>query len=311
MNEFKLENPHAIHFSGGRTSALMLRRHLDAHGGKLPEGAVAIFCNTGKERPETLDFVERCSVEWDVPVVWLKYRYLPGEKPDDEDAVEELPPVVREKVVKLLKATRKKPLGRHSFEVVNYASASRDGEPFEQIIRARGFLPNVVARFCTVEMKIRTAQRYLKSLGWEHWTASIGRRADEPRRVARLKGTNQHSREEPTAPLYCAGLTLADVRAFWEASSFDLGLLPYEGNCDLCFLKGRDKITTIMRERPDLAAWWIEQEQKIKLSRSARNDAFRADRPRYEVLLKQVQEQSLLEMFGDEPLIDCMCGGEE
>lgn len=272
--------PHAIHFSGGRTSAYMLRRHLDAHGGTLPDGVRVVFCNTGKERTETLDFVERCGLEWGVPVAWLEYRFRPEEKPV------------------------------HAFEVVNYATASRDGRPFAEAIRARGFLPNVVARFCTVELKIRTAQRYLKSLGWGHWTASVGLRADEPRRVARLRGTNRHDREDPTTPLASAGVDLACVRAYWRSSPFDLALQSHEGNCDLCFLKGRDKIAQIMRDRPDLAAWWIDQEAKIKTSASARNDAFRADRPRYEVLLKQVQEQPLLPMFGDEPLIDCVCGGE-
>lgn len=33
---FLIEGPAAISFSGGRTSALMLRRILDAHGGTLP-----------------------------------------------------------------------------------------------------------------------------------------------------------------------------------------------------------------------------------------------------------------------------------
>jgi len=282
MNPFAMAAPHAIHFSGGRTSGFMLHKHLEAHGGKLPEGVHVIFCNTGKERTETLDFVERCSLEWGVPVVWLEYRYIPAPTPEEK--------------------------GKHTFEVVNYATASRNGEPFEQIIQARGFLPNVVARFCTVEMKIRTAQRYLKSLGWDHWTSSIGLRADEPARVSRLRGTNRHNNEEPDAPLAKAGLVLDDVRRFWESQPFDLALESYQGNCDLCFLKGRGKIQKIMRENPELAEWWIDQENTIKSSKSARNASFRADRPRYEHLLRQVQEQPLLPFPDEESTIDCFCG---
>jgi len=241
-----------------------------------------IFCNTGKERTETLDFVERCSLEWGVPVIWLEYRYILAPTPEEK--------------------------GKHAFEIVNYATASRNGEPFEAIIQARGFLPNVVARFCTVEMKIRTAQRYLKSLGWDHWTSSIGLRADEPARVARLRGTNRHNNEEPDAPLARAGFALDDVRRFWESQPFDLALESYQGNCDLCFLKGRGKIQRVMRESPELAQWWIYQENAIRSSKSARNASFRADRPRYEHLLKQVQEQPLLPFPDDEPMIDCFCG---
>lgn len=271
---FRLPEPFVVSFSGGRTSGYMLRRILDAYGGKMPDGGKVIFCNTGKERTETLDFVERCSLEWAVEVIWLEYRHEGGQ---------------------------------HTFAVVNYATASRHGEPFEAVIRARGFLPNPVARFCTVELKIRTTDRYLRSLGWEHWTNAIGLRGDEPHRVARLKGTNKHSREEPEAPLHKAGVTEPDVSAFWKAAPFDLALQSHEGNCDLCFLKGRDRISRILRDRPDLAAWWIKQEQSIKAgSDKARNEAFRADRPRYESLLRQVQEQPLLD-FGDEPLTECFC----
>lgn len=272
-NPFRLPEPFVVSFSGGRTSGLMLRRILDAFGGKLPPEGKAIFCNTGKERPETLDFVERCSLEWGVEVVWLEYRRI-------EEA--------------------------HSFSVVNYATASRNGEPFEQVIAARQFLPNPVARFCTVELKIRTNARYLKSLGWEHWTNAIGLRADEPWRVARLNGTNRHSREDPAAPLHAAGVTLAGVTEFWKAQPFDLQLLPHEGNCDLCFLKGRDRVVNIMRDHPQLADWWIRQEQSIKTSDKARNASFRADRPRYEIMLKQSQEQAVFD-WGDEPLTDCHC----
>jgi 3'-phosphoadenosine 5'-phosphosulfate sulfotransferase (PAPS reductase)/FAD synthetase len=53
-----------ISFSGGRTSAMMLKLILDAHGGTLPLWVKVVFCNTGKERPETLDFVNECAKRW-------------------------------------------------------------------------------------------------------------------------------------------------------------------------------------------------------------------------------------------------------
>src|SRR5262249_19633664 len=59
---FRLAEPFVVSFSGGRTSGYMLRRILDAFAGRMPDGGKVIFCNTGKERPETLDFVERCSL---------------------------------------------------------------------------------------------------------------------------------------------------------------------------------------------------------------------------------------------------------
>lgn len=57
MNPYRLPDGNVqIAFSGGRTSAYMLHKLLDANGG-LPDRAVVTFQNTGREMPETLDFV--------------------------------------------------------------------------------------------------------------------------------------------------------------------------------------------------------------------------------------------------------------
>ena len=42
--------------------------------GDLPERCKVVFANTGREMPETLDFVQECSERWRVPVTWLEYR---------------------------------------------------------------------------------------------------------------------------------------------------------------------------------------------------------------------------------------------
>jgi len=288
---YRLDTPAVVSFSGGRTSGYLLWHVLQAFGGTLPDDVKVVFCNTGKERPETLDFVERCSQRWGVPVTWLEYRY-------DGSAMESP------------SGPKRKTPGRHSFAVVDYATASRAGEPFEAVIRARNMLPNVMARFCTVELKIRTTQRYLKSLGdkWEDgWTNAIGFRADEPQRVAKLATTNRHNREEPVAPLARAGVTEADVLAWWSNQPFDLELRQHEGNCDLCFLKGQTKLRTIMRDRPDLADWWMRMETVIEGGQSG-TGRFRIDRPPYRIQLELAQRPGLFDEFEpDELSIACHC----
>lgn len=305
MSPYKLETPAVVSFSGGRTSGYMLYHILQAFGGKLPDDVKVVFCNTGKERPETLDFVERCSQEWGVDVTWLEYTSELKTRP-----------LVKSRNGRMESAYE------HGFKIVNYATASRNGEPLEAVIRARNMLPNVMARFCTVECKIRTTQRYLKSLNWHKdndvaWTNAIGFRADEPQRVAKLAVTNRHSNEAPEAPLYKAGVTKADIVAWWDKQPFQLQLKDHEGNCDLCFLKGAAKIQAILRERPDLADWWMRMEAEAEAEavrkgtmRIPSTAFFRKDRPRYSVQLEMAQRPGLFDNDpneADELSIACHC----
>ena len=118
--------------------------------------------------------------------------------------------------------------------------------------------------------------------GYEHWTNVVGLRADEPRRVARMREADERRSErwDISLPLAEAGVTLPEVLGFWKAQPFDLGLRSHEGNCDLCFLKGNRKRQQIMRDRPDLAVWWIEQERRM-------GDRFRRESPSYADLASQ------------------------
>lgn len=291
---YLIDTPAVISFSGGRTSGYMLWHILQAFGGTLPDTTKVIFNNTGKEREETLEFVERCSQRWGVEIVWLEYDQTPRltERKKTRNGRLEAPYIPKA-------------------EVVNYATASRNGEPLMKVIKARNMLPNVMARFCTVECKIRTTQRYLKSLGWTHYENAIGFRADEPARVAKLKTTNRHGAEEPVCPLFKADVDKRMIHEWWDRQPFKLTLADHEGNCDLCFLKGAGKIKTIMQNRPDLAGWWIEAEAEAVRDGTMGDPKiafFRADRPRYSKLLELAQRPGLFDAEeADELSIACHC----
>lgn len=246
-NPYFMDGPAILSISGGRTSGYMLERIIDAHDGRLPDDVVPAFANTGKERPETLDFVQELSSHFGVKIVWLEYRW------DGE---------------------------RHTFEIVSHNSASRNGEPFQALLEKRSMLPNPVTRFCTSELKIRVLKKFAMSIGFEHWDNVVGMRYDEPSRVANLRAPNKE-RWENVLPLADAKVTELEVMEFWQRQPFDLRLRPHEGNCDLCFLKGRDKLECIMADRPDLADWWIAAE--------AGGDAtFRDKRPVERILARAI-----------------------
>jgi hypothetical protein len=144
--------------------------------------------------------------------------------------------------------------------------------------------PNWKMRFCTADLKVRPKTAFALSLGWERWNNAVGLRADEGHRILKFFASNEGNQQERLkVPLGNAGVTVQDVMAFWAAQDFDLGLRPWEGNCDLCFLKGRGIRKAIIRERPELADWWSEQERLT--------DGFFDRRDRYAALVAEVAAQ--------------------
>lgn len=225
-----LDMPVQIAFSGGRSSAYMLDRILDAHGGVLPENAHVLFQNTGRERAETLDFVAEYQARRGVRIVWLERRQTPPH-----------------------------------FEIVNHNSASRNGEPFEALVMKRKYLPNVFARFCTQELKVRPARDYMRSVGADRWRAYIGIRYDERHRAANSARNASRERWTIRAPMVRARVTSRDVADYWAAQPFDLrlrsvnGVTP-QGNCDGCFQKSELERARVARYEPEIAAWWARME---------------------------------------------------
>ena len=62
---FKIDGPTCLSFSGGRTSAFMLRMVLLHNSAEdLARWLVVCFANTGKEEEATLRFVRACSERW-------------------------------------------------------------------------------------------------------------------------------------------------------------------------------------------------------------------------------------------------------
>jgi 3'-phosphoadenosine 5'-phosphosulfate sulfotransferase (PAPS reductase)/FAD synthetase len=257
---FKIDGPTCISFSGGRTSAYMLWRVLQAHGMSLPPDAVVCFANTGKEDEATLQFVQDCSERWGIDITWLEYQHK-------------------------------------GFKVVDFSTAARRGEPFEELVRVKSYLPNPVARFCTEELKVKVINKYLSSINVDADTM-VGVRADEPVRITKLRARGL------LVPLVDAKVTQAEVQAFWRGQAFDLGL-PFRdgvtplGNCDLCFLKGPQQILGLIKDKPERAIWWVRQEESVGAT-------FRSDRPSYGQMHKFLTDQS--DMFNDAGGVECFCG---
>ena len=271
----KFNCPTLISFSGGRTSGYMLYKILESYGGVLPEDVHVVFANTGKEMPQTLDFINECAVNWNVKVNWLELD------------IHDERPIYRTKEV-------------------TYETASRNGEPFEALIKRRKMLPNVMMRMCTQELKVNTMKRFMQQKGYKEWGNVVGLRYDEPRRVTKQRKQNEAGKNkwQSLVPLYDNKVMIEDVSNFWKNNTFDLRLSNHNGktpagNCELCFLKGKKTLINIIREKPELADWWIKVEEKA-------NATFNKSRTYKDLLELSKLEEKQTSMFDDDGR-SCFC----
>lgn len=214
MNKPKL----AISFSGGRTSAVMTKLCVEKYSAS--HEIVIAFANTGCEHEKTLKFVDQCDKHFGWGVVWLEAVVNPEKG----------------------KGIRHK--------VMDFETASRKGEPFEQYIAKYG-LPGPNHPHCSSRLKEDVLDSFRhRELGWERnkYLTAIGIRADEADRMsakAEEKGF--------IYPLVKWGYRKQDILRECASWPFDLDLKgEHYGNCVWCWKKSLRKLMTLAKEDPSV-----------------------------------------------------------
>ena len=147
MRVFYMTKKIVCSFSGGETSAYMAIKLKEKFGDRVH----CVFANTGIEREETLEFVKDCSEKFSLNVVWI------------------------EAVINPLKGKGTR------YKIVNFDTASRNGEPFENQIKKYG-LSNRVRKYCTRDLKSEPLDFYTKTK-FPECEKAIGIRVDEIDRI--------------------------------------------------------------------------------------------------------------------------------
>ena len=203
-----------ISFSGGRTSAYMTKRILDARRANVEY--LVVFANTGQEHERTLAFVDRCDREWNLGVVWVEAVTHEGR----------------------VGCTHKR---------VTFETASRDGAPFEAVIAKYG-IPNKTYPHCNRELKLAPIHDFAESYGWEpgSYDTAIGIRADEADRQ------NVNAKKlRLTYPLIKFGAKKPEILGWWRRQPFDLYVPEHMGNCVWCWKKSLRKQLTLAKQTPE------------------------------------------------------------
>jgi len=219
-----------VSFSGGRTSGYMCW-YLITYWGHIYH-FIFVFANTGLEHDGTLEFVNRCDKEYGLKLVWLEAVVHHGERTGS------------------------------THNLVNFSTAARNGEPFEEVIKKYG-IPNQDFPHCNRELKLNPIFSYKKSLGFKsnHETA-IGIRADEmdrQRKDAKKAGLEYPliSRKPTTKP---------EVRHWWADQGFDLQVEEQDGNCLTCWKKSDRKLFSIAKNFPERFDFFERMEKEYGFS---------------------------------------------
>lgn len=204
-----------VSFSGGATSGMMAKLVKDELSDT--HELLFVFANTGEEDERTLRFVDRCDREWGLGVVWVEAIVHPE-------------------------------FGKGStHRIVTLETASRHGEPFEEVIKVYG-IPNQNFEPCNRELKLNAMNSYMRSIGWKNYETAIGIRMDETRRVNPMAAANARI-IYPLIDIW--PLDKQDVRDFWEDQPFQLGMEEHEGNCKTCWKKSDKKHFRLIAEQPE------------------------------------------------------------
>lgn len=214
-----------VSVSAGKSSGVMAKLMKD----NQEPGTELVFAiaNTGKELEESLVFADRMDREWDLGLIWVEAVVHEGEK-------------------------------ACTHKIVSFETASRNGEPFEAVIKKYG-IPNMSYLHCTRELKANPLKSLMESLSDEPYIIAQGMRSDEPDRVS--------SKPNIIYPLaHKWPMRKCDVNDWWEDQPFNLPIMGYQGNCDACHKKHITKLVRIAQENPSVFDWYDRMETQYGLA---------------------------------------------
>lgn len=305
--DFRREGETVYAISGGRTSAYGLYRLLMASGG-LPDNVALVFADTGEELPATYAFLNAIEGAWGVQIVRVA---RPAGQPKTAYAQ------YAAGVGKSLDA-----LGPTDFLLEDYrAGCERRGVEFS-LFGGR-------ARWCSNNLKQRETERWCLANGWNSWLNVVGIRADEPPRVAKMRGKHVARPVYPAGgetwmlgpppvgipqdewcpsigrvdydydvPLADAGITSAEVLAFWRSQSFDLQIPSKCGNCHGCVLKSNHALVLVEIMTPGALDIWARRETYYsRRFRPTRKDDYAALMEQAEKVRRALTPQQLASLI--------------
>lgn len=224
--------------SGGRSSAMMAR-HIQTSEKYKEFNKVYLFCNTGMERPETINFLKNIVKYWDIDL-------------------------------KIIEGVYSNDLGVGvSFKEVNFETLDMNAKPFSEMIEHKNKgvfsgMPNQDAPFCSENLKTTPAKKYCDSIfGVNNYKKAIGyRKEDMPKRITYAEAKQDSQRIFPLLTDFDIPISNLDLNKWWSEQPFKLELHGIYGNCELCWKKSDNNLIENILYGTRFIDWYKNEEAK-------------------------------------------------
>lgn len=227
-----------ITVSGGRSSAMMAR-HIQSNEKYKDFNKVYLFCNTGMERPDTINFLKNIEKHWGIDLVKIEGVY-----------------------------SQEMGVGV-DYKVVDWDNLNMTAEPFAQAIahKNKGVfsgLPQKDAPYCSEMLKTLPAKKFAKDIfnGKSYKTAVGFRKEDMPKRISWAEIKVDEKRIFPLITDFENPISQMDLNRFWNNEPFKLEIHNKFGNCELCWKKSDVNLIENIRYGTRFIDWYKTMEQK-------------------------------------------------
>jgi len=232
-----------VNVSGGRSSAMMAR-HIQINEKYKDFQKLFVFCNTGLERPETIQFLKDQMNYWNLPLYMIEGVY-----------------------------SLKKGVGVRS-KLVDFDTMDMTGKPFSQAIEQlnkneRVGVPNEAIPYCSDYLKKRASHHFAKKVfRTTKYLSAIGfRLEDMPKRVTWKEVKKEKKRIFPLLTDFGNAINQFDLNVFFQNEKFKLEIHSRLGNCAYCQKKSdRNLIEAIQfdlrKQDFKYIDWYRKEEQK-------------------------------------------------
>lgn len=222
--------------SGGRSSVKMAR-HIQKNKKYKRFQKLYVFCNTGMERPETIQFLKDMMQHWNIPLIILEGVY------SDEPGV-----------------------GVKS-KVVDFDTMDMTGRVFSEAIRHMNKnkwhgVPNPATPYCSEYLKTRVSHDFAREyFGTTKYIKALGyRKEDMPKRITFAELREDETKIAPLLTDYGKPIELKDLDYYYSKTPFKLELPAGLDNCELCWKRSKNNLIKAIKYGTRFIDWHLNEE---------------------------------------------------